>query len=75
MSSCVKAKHVKRAITSFGGDRNRPIRRLKRNEIRHISLQQKSCKLVVCREGNYDFLPISRRVAEELIALGFEYDC
>lgn len=74
MPSCVKPKHVKCGITDFGCRGRKPIRKLKRNEFKHVALQPEGCKLVVCRDGNYDYLPISKRVAEELIALGFGYD-
>ena len=73
--SSVKPKHVKNFITNFGQYTRNPIRKLTRSETKHISLQMAGCKLVICRDGEYEQLPISKRVAEELIAFGFSWDC
>lgn len=68
------SKHVTGTITDFGNQKSRGVRVIKKSKLRHVSLNPKQCSLVTERDGVYEHLPISRRVAEELIALGFGYD-
>lgn len=54
---------------------NENFRVLKKSDWKQISIRNgKKAELSVCRNGNLECLPISRRVAEELIAAGFAYE-